>query len=177
MNYFLSTNNLHFSIVIIFYFAIFEVLIISIFLVADQFCCIQYFCQSIICRAVSDNLSHAFIAAIIWLFTCIFAEMLKTGSFYCTGTKLEISQVGVAFLSGSLLDLDHFIMAKSFFLVNAINLPSRPFGHTVLYSVCFLILAFFVSSKYSIYLTIYFSSTLSHILRDSGIFIVFIFFY
>ena len=153
----------------IFYLTIFGLLIISIFVV-DHFC-IQYCRQSLLCRAVTDNLSHAFIAAIIWLFTCIFGKLLQSNNgINCITVEIrDLLHVGGAFLAGSLLDLDHFIMAKSFLLIDAVKLPSRPFGHTALYSVCFLILAFFVSSKYSNYLIICFSSTVSHILRDSGI--------
>ena len=158
--------NIRFKYVIVVPILIIEVSIITTFCFADY--CIQILCKSLICRAVADNLSHSLIAALIWLLTCIFAKLLKTGSNHCLLEGRDILQVLGAFLSASLLDLDHYILARSLFLSAAVQLPFRPFGHTFFYSGCFLVVAFLFPSKYSIHLVMYFSSTFSHILRDSG---------
>jgi len=86
------------------------------------------------CRALCDNASHASIALLVWWLR----RALESESFVNTERSCFRESLG-ALASGSLLDLDHFLAARSFSLHAATHIsPSpiysglRPPGHALL---------------------------------------------
>ncbi|XP_022914262.2 transmembrane protein 267, partial [Onthophagus taurus] len=72
-------------------------------------------------KAFFDNATHAVVGGLSWLIVCV--NQRSRSSFY---TLLEVV---VCTCIASLIDVDHFIVAKSFNLKNATNLDKRPFLH------------------------------------------------
>ena len=110
-------------------------------------------------RAGMDNLSHMFVGILSW--TIISYSKLNTN---------EI--LTVAFFS-SIIDIDHFISAKSLKLSDAISLDKRPFLHNSLTlllanAILFVILNVFYSGKKSNWSIIFFIAWFSHHIRDAN---------
>jgi hypothetical protein len=68
---------------------------------------------------------------------------------------------------GSLVDIDHFISARSLSLFNATHLASRPFGHAVLF-VLFIFAVLRFGLRWHDLSAIYLVASLSHLVRDSS---------
>lgn len=111
-------------------------------------------------RALLDNSSHCAISIISWSI--------------CTYPNLNIYEILATGMIGSLIDLDHFISAKSFQLIDAISLEKRPFLHNTLTLLIINIFIFFVLLYYSsndkcLMITfLIFQSWFSHHCRDAN---------
>ncbi|EEB13699.1 conserved hypothetical protein [Pediculus humanus corporis] len=71
--------------------------------------------------AICDNSTHGLIGAFTWI-----------GMFISKTSNPSIGFIAEILLCGmfsSLMDLDHFVAAKSFYLRDAVNLKNRPFLH------------------------------------------------
>lgn len=113
-------------------------------------------------RAAMDNFSHFFVAAMSW-----FIISYRNG---LNGKELLISGS-----IGSLIDVDHFITAKSFYLKDAISLSGRPFFHnsSTLLVVNLIILGFgtYVFDDGPVwrrYSCLFFIAWFSHHVRDAN---------
>lgn len=71
-------------------------------------------------RACADSVTHASVAALAWLAVRIAVAALSVS------LVAELACVG---LLASLVDVDHFVAARSFGLGEALSLPKRPFLH------------------------------------------------
>lgn len=109
-------------------------------------------------RALMDNATHTLVGLISW-FIIVYPKV-STG---------ELLAVG--FFS-SIIDIDHFISAKSFSLIDAISLPTRPFLHNTITLVCINcaiwgLLAVFAPARLD-WSLIFFISWFSHHVRDAN---------
>ncbi|KAF7282014.1 hypothetical protein GWI33_003675 [Rhynchophorus ferrugineus] len=87
-------------------------------------------------KALFDNATHAIIGSLCW--TLFYINSNKIG----VSAKYIIFEIAICALIASMIDLDHFIAAKSFSLKDATRLKNRPFLHcTTLPLVVFMILA------------------------------------
>lgn len=112
-----------------------------------------------IIRALMDNASHLLIGLLSW---CIISY-----------PKLTITELFLVSFFSSIIDIDHFISARSFSLSHAISLPSRPFLHNSL-TLCLINLMIFLyfnvltdSSKLN-WTLMFFISWFSHHIRDAN---------
>ena len=108
-------------------------------------------------KAISDSITHGVIALLSWYYI----EKSIKHSILCG-------------IIAMLVDLDHFIEAKSLKLQNALNLPSRPFMHNSTIPVfSFIIISFLnysviESKKLKLYNSLIFVAIFSHQIRDSS---------
>nr|XP_002739951.1 PREDICTED: transmembrane protein C5orf28 homolog [Saccoglossus kowalevskii] len=112
-------------------------------------------------RAITDNAGHALIGFCTWS---------AVSGLDTTNSVLQSILCGVF---ASILDIDHFISAKSLKLKDAVSLPSRPLFHAtslipVIASVIALI-EYFCAGKYRLkpVWLIFTTAWLSHHLRDA----------
>lgn len=109
-------------------------------------------------RALMDNSSHLLVGVLSW---CIIAF-----------PKLKFYEVLAVGFFSSIIDIDHFISAKSFQLVDAISLENRPFLHNSLtlllinLAIFFYVLIFNPTSMD--WALIFFISWFSHHIRDAN---------
>ncbi|XP_054733048.1 transmembrane protein 267 [Anastrepha obliqua] len=86
-------------------------------------------------KALADNATHAIIGALTGIaFAVQFHER--------TSNLLGWFLIFTCFAVSSLIDLDHFIEARSWYLEDATNLPRRPFLHCS--SIFFVLLTFYL---------------------------------
>jgi hypothetical protein len=110
-------------------------------------------------RALLDNSSHSFIGVCSW--------------FLITYPNLDLQELICSGLIASLIDLDHFISAKSFSLLDVISLSNRPFLHNsftliILNTILYILMRVFSvadTQKYSMLILI---SWFSHHVRDAN---------
>ena len=109
------------------------------------------FCSARLLKMIVDNATHALVAW--WLCGVVFPQR-------------SLIEHAISLLSGSLMDLDHFIAAGSWRLSDATSLPSRPFMHAVT-TIVFItaVLAYFPSQRHNAVLV--FVATMSHQIRDA----------
>ena len=126
------------------------VVLLAAVLIADR---ANSFVARPLARAVVDNAGHTVIGALCWACTLLCAPGSKP-AVRCSGcnwaTRLLQRSIGrivakdphvlrmcfeicVAGACSSLLDLDHFIAARSATLEGATHLSNRPFGHAMLF--------------------------------------------
>lgn len=108
-------------------------------------------------RALMDNGCHSLIGALSWFIIT-----------YPNTNFLEFILSG--FLS-SIIDIDHFLSAKSFSLLDAISLPKRPFLHnslTLLLANCILYIFLKKFSTNNSWSLLVFVSWFSHHVRDAN---------
>jgi hypothetical protein len=80
------------------------------------------------CRALCDNGSHAVLAALVWHA----AVPAWPPVWACSESRVFIAVRAGALLCGSLLDVDHFLRARSLALADATSpAPDRPPGHAL----------------------------------------------
>lgn len=101
-------------------------------------------------RALMDNSIHGMIGLGSWLLV----------SYPSLSRELLIS----AFIS-SIIDIDHFIAAKSFRVQDAVSLQQRPFLHNSLLMIFINVGLFLINKKFSI---LFFISWFSHHIRDAN---------
>jgi hypothetical protein len=109
-------------------------------------------------RALLDNSAHSLVGIISW--------------FLVTYPRWNFYELLLSGLVASLIDLDHFISAKSFHLIDAISLSSRPFLHNSLNLLLaniflLLIILYFAPSQQNICFLI-FIAWFSHHVRDAN---------
>jgi hypothetical protein len=73
----------------------------------------------------------------------------------------------VLFLLASLVDLDHFIIAQSFSLSDAIRLPLRPVSHSITFAILLAVVGFFLTRDRIVGWTL-FAAVTSHVIRDAS---------
>ncbi|XP_059616150.1 transmembrane protein 267 [Phlebotomus argentipes] len=116
-------------------------------------------------KALLDNTTHGVVG--------LLSALLPVGHFRerlgpWEGTGMLI----VAYIVASAIDVDHFLEAKSLKLVDALNLPSRPFLHCSTIPLLILILIlittrYFKSLSACLWLCVIFLAFASHHVRDS----------
>uniref|UniRef100_A0A1B0DLV0 Transmembrane protein 267 n=1 Tax=Phlebotomus papatasi TaxID=29031 RepID=A0A1B0DLV0_PHLPP len=116
-------------------------------------------------KALLDNTTHGIVG--------LLSTLLLTNHFR---ERLEVwegpAMLLVAYLVASGIDADHFITARSLKLLDAINLPKRPFLHcsTIpLFVLIILLLTarYFKSLTTCLWLSVIFLAFASHHIRDS----------
>jgi hypothetical protein len=70
-------------------------------------------------------------------------------------------------MAATLIDIDHFIAARSFSLVAALNLPMRPASHSLSFALGLLGITLLASRRPALSYLI-FAAPASHILRDAS---------
>lgn len=98
-------------------------------------------------RILTDGFAHGFSAVLCWQTTVLLSqEMYSLLAYMRLMPRTNQSQraaicteILVAFFSGTLIDLDHFVAAGSISLNSATNLKKRPFAHNLFF-------VFFLSS-------------------------------
>lgn len=101
-------------------------------------------------RALFDNSIHGIIGCTSWL-VVVYPNLNK---------DLAVS----AFIS-SIIDIDHFISARSFRVQDAVSLSQRPFLHNSLLMIAINFGLWFVDKKVSV---LFFISWFSHHIRDAN---------
>jgi hypothetical protein len=104
---------------------------------------------------IFDNLIHGFISLII-LFPLSNKIGLKPSLFLL-----------VAFLLGSCLDIDHFIVARTVYIKDVVHLSLRPYTHSITFSLG-IALAVWLLTKSPVWGITVFVGLSSHILRDAS---------
>jgi len=95
----------------------------------------------------------------------IFASLCTIIPFGLTcKTKLGVSITWASFLSAA-FDLDHFVAAGSFSLIDAISLPHRPITHSFVIVFLFAVISSLITRSKEIGVLSFFSLC-SHLLRD-----------
>ncbi|CAG9854602.1 unnamed protein product [Phyllotreta striolata] len=74
-------------------------------------------------QALFDNATHFTIGGLCWFIVCLHSNSRGVGS------TRKIVEIACCSLLSSLIDVDHFVEAKSISLKNATNLKRRPFLH------------------------------------------------
>lgn len=114
------------------------VLVLSVAIVGD--CLVDVFTSHSLLKCISDNGTHFMIAVISWIFI--------------EETNLSSIPLGSLLLCGmmaSIIDLDHFIAARSFSIHEATSLPFRPILHwTTLPMTFFIFLVILAFALHSI---------------------------
>jgi hypothetical protein len=109
-------------------------------------------------RALLDNIIHGLIGFVSWSII--------------TYPNLNYFELVVCWLLASIIDVDHFLSAKSLRLIDAISLQKRPFLHNsltllILNLMLFIILACLSPNKKYKWSMIFFCSWFTHHIRDS----------
>lgn len=73
----------------------------------------------------------------------------------------------VLFLLAALVDLDHFIVAQSLSLSDALRLPLRPFTHSITFAILSAGAGFFLTRDKLVGWTL-FAAVTSHVIRDAS---------
>lgn len=110
-------------------------------------------------RALMDNSAHCFVGVLSW--------------FIISYSKVDLCELILAGIIASFIDLDHFISAKSFKLIDAISLSNRPFLHnslTLFVSniLLLVVLSLLNTSKKYKWSLLVFISWFSHHVRDGN---------
>uniref|UniRef100_A0A336M3A8 Transmembrane protein 267 n=1 Tax=Culicoides sonorensis TaxID=179676 RepID=A0A336M3A8_CULSO len=120
----------------------------------------------LILKAVSDNITHGFISSISFLIVLIQNRIHVS-------TIEQYFLVAMSFIISCLIDVDHFVMAKSWRLSNAIKLTSRPFMHCSTIPCVILVSAFtltklgVINFRSFLWSLMIFNAFSSHHIRDS----------
>ncbi|XP_013411603.1 transmembrane protein 267-like [Lingula anatina] len=144
--------------------ALLEALVVVIFLTGDGLLGFSFesaYADTL--RALSDNLTHGLIAAISW------AIVIDGQADSPRGALLQILLCGAL---GSLVDVDHFLAARSLKLKAALSLPQRPPFHATtvipVISLVILVTQRLTQTRHLPYLPLLFLvSWLSHHTRDA----------
>ena len=113
--------------------------------------------NEILIRALLDNFVHGIIGLLSWSIISY--------------PYLSLNELIASYLFSSILDIDHFINARSFKIAEAISLQRRPFLHNsltllLINSVIFLSLAYVNPAKKNAWAILFFISWFSHHCRD-----------
>ncbi|CAO1400824.1 unnamed protein product [Diamesa serratosioi] len=111
-------------------------------------------------RAIYDNLTHSLIG-------------LFSAAILLINDKDKLYLAGVCMVLSSIIDVDHFIAAKSLKLTDATNLNGRPFLHNSTIPATLLIILIYLSfsskySSYSLWISMLFIAFTTHHLRDAN---------
>lgn len=120
------------------------ILFILVLILGDR---IPFFSREI--RGVWDAFLHGVIALLILLPLCHF--------WY---------HYAIAFFSAFLLDVDHFISARSFRLKDAINLSTRPISHSITFAGALGLVLWLIFPETILPLLLFISVT-SHVVKDA----------
>ncbi len=108
--------------------------------------------------ALLDNFSHSLIALLSWLIVRL--------------PHVHANELILSAFIGSIIDIDHFLSARSMRLTDATSLSSRPFLHNSLTLFFLTVLVVFYTSIYSVkhryFSLLFFLSWFSHHLRDAN---------
>jgi hypothetical protein len=154
-----------------------HVVIVVIFLVADASIAILQGEKFRLLCILIDESTHATIAGVLW--SSILYEpveylpsssvMIRTSwiSHLLLHVKSKFVWIIAACILGSVcIDIDHFVSAMSYRLYDATHLPSRPFGHSVLFCLVASLLVYgYNGNVYGAYMI--FCCSISHQLRDA----------
>ncbi|KAK3095295.1 hypothetical protein FSP39_012920 [Pinctada imbricata] len=111
-------------------------------------------------RAVLDNLTHGLIG--FWSWAVVVGLRTRTDFLQCF----------LAFILASVIDVDHFLAAKSLRLQDALSLPSRPFFHASTVILPLTIALWTIGevsrdNRFHILSLMFFTSWTSHHIRDA----------
>lgn len=79
----------------------------------------------------------------------------------------EILIAMVAFFIAGLLDIDHFVVAKSIHISDAIKLNSRPYTHSITFALILALLVWGISQRVLLGVVAFIAVT-SHVVRDAS---------
>ncbi len=109
-------------------------------------------------RALLDNSAHSLVGIISW--------------FLITYPRWNLYELILSGVVASLIDLDHFISARSFSLLDAISLSSRPFFHNSLIlslaNILFLVVILYKAPSRLSVCFLVFIAWFSHHVRDAN---------
>ncbi len=108
----------------------------------------RFFRSGTVLYAIFDEYMH------ILYYTIIVFPLINNYVFYFSGL-----------IACGLIDIDHFIMARSLKIENAVSLNHRPFTHSFLFSLILSFVVFLVFRNWSVSVGIL-SGLLLHIFRD-----------
>ncbi|RWS28293.1 transmembrane protein C5orf28-like protein [Leptotrombidium deliense] len=116
-------------------------------------------------RAVGDNATHGAIAAISWFMVSV----LKHAPLF---DKTSLTNCSLCLIFACIIDVDHFIAARSFNLKDAVRLNARPPLHCTsvilaLILLMFIVAVFFVNLKVITISCLLFVAVITHHLRDA----------
>ncbi|XP_058123653.1 transmembrane protein 267 [Anopheles ziemanni] len=115
-------------------------------------------------RACIDNCTHVLIGLIA-------SEIFLNGSTYNTAKHEYLLLLCEAAVVSSLIDLDHFIEARSFRLQDATNLDRRPFLHNSVFCILIFLLLIIVkpfgTSNFRLSTAVAFIAFSTHHMRDA----------
>ncbi|XP_012278053.1 transmembrane protein 267 [Orussus abietinus] len=114
-------------------------------------------------RAISDNLTHAIVGGLSWSLIVILSKK---------SLSQNIFRILSCFLVSSFVDLDHFIVARSWKLHDATHLERRPFLHCSTLPIIIWLFLLSISIMYNLpntndYAWIILAGFLSHHIRDA----------
>ena len=114
-------------------------------------------------RLLTDSTLHSLIGLSIWLTVDRMVPEIETD----VGLTIREEAV-VSYLMCTAIDLDHFIAAKSWFLIDAANLQARDglFAHNIMFPI-FIFIFFRHACGRSRLAALLFGSIFSHQLRDA----------
>ena len=106
-------------------FKILTFCLFELILIISSVCFDKIHVKDVVLRPLIDNISHGVIACLVWLTASSTSDRkaLLTVALY---------ETIVCGLFGCLIDVDHFLSAKSFSLHAATHLSHRPFGHALI---------------------------------------------
>eukprot|EP00981_Chlorochromonas_danica_P011116 scaffold3756_cov180-Ochromonas_danica.AAC.8 len=115
-----------------------------------------------------DEFCHFVASVVLWttiLSSLSSPQLLSAPSLLIYGVKKRWQEIVVAGVLGCVVDVDHFLAARSLSLYNATHLPARPFGHAVLFILLITLLIYGITSSRG-YAAMVFCSLTCHQLRD-----------
>lgn len=114
-------------------------------------------------RLLTDSTIHSVIGLMIWLTVDRMVPEIETD----VGLTIR-EEALVSYLMSTGIDVDHFIAAKSWFLIDAANLQTRSglFAHNIIFPI-FMFIFFKFACGRSRLAALLFGSIFSHLLRDA----------
>ncbi|XP_076373976.1 transmembrane protein 267 isoform X2 [Tachypleus tridentatus] len=148
------------------------ILLLLVSFIGDGLLATRIIQQSDFLRVLTDNSTHGLIAVISWILVAVSGTATRFDEPSNIFLKSLLAEALLCGFIACVVDLDHFMMAKSFRLKDALNLGSRPPFHctSVLFlaSLCIVIFAVVLKISWLVKLGLLFTvAVLSHHLRDS----------
>lgn len=159
-----------------------QVLLVHYIAIGIIFCTTDYFISIVtssqylrkgVVNILLDESCHASIAALMWSSILVRDSPGGGHGHHVVYTlylhiKQHLHSIIAAGVAGSIVDIDHFISAKSLSVFDATHLSSRPFGHSVAFVLLVSSLVyFFCGTNKDIRTCLVFTSLMAHQLRDA----------
>lgn len=133
---------------------------------------------SVIVRVALDEIAHLLLPPLVWLLSTLSVDLNITAS---NGSVIDLNkdiirsyvhvvkyrnELFASMLVGVIIDIDHFVEARSLSLFAATHLDHRPIGHSLL-CCAVVVLAVRLVLKDSIIPLVVLSGYMTHLLRDA----------